>query len=111
MSDNGYPTYRRRNTEQTHPLKRNNKIYQVDNRWVVPYNPYLSLKFNSHINLEYCASIKSVKYLFKYMYKGHDCLATETIIDTQGAQEQGAESGIRWDEISQFQNNRYVSAP
>ncbi len=114
MSNNGFPTYRRRDNGQTHPLKRNNKIYQVDNRWVVPYNPYLCLKYNSHINLEYCASIKSIKYLFKYVHKGFDCMETETITGTQGAQdakEQGPGSAIKWDEITQFQDNRYVSAP
>lgn len=32
----------------------------------------------AHINVEVCASIKSVKYLFKYIYKGHD-IANVTI--------------------------------
>ena len=47
----------------------------MDNRHVVPYNPYLSRKYNAHINVEICASIKVVKYLNKYIYKGTD-LAT-----------------------------------
>lgn len=34
--------------------------------------------FNSHINVEVVSSIKSVKYLYKYIYKGHDA-ATITI--------------------------------
>jgi hypothetical protein len=46
--------------------------HMLDNRWVVPYNPYLIRTFNCHINVEACSSIKSVKYLFKYIYKGHD---------------------------------------
>lgn len=44
----------------------------LDNRWVVPYNPYLNAKFNCHINAEICSSINAVKYLYKYVYKGHD---------------------------------------
>nr|XP_045084652.1 uncharacterized protein LOC123494084 [Aegilops tauschii subsp. strangulata] len=44
----------------------------LDNRWVVPYNPYLLRMFNCHINVEVCSSIKAVKYLYKYIYKGHD---------------------------------------
>ncbi|AQK59598.1 hypothetical protein ZEAMMB73_Zm00001d053542 [Zea mays] len=45
---------------------------ELDNRWVVPYNPYLLRLFNCHINVEACGSIKVVKYLLKYIYKGHD---------------------------------------
>jgi hypothetical protein len=44
----------------------------VDNQWVVPYNPYLSKKYNAHINVEICTSVSAVKYLYKYIYKGPD---------------------------------------
>jgi hypothetical protein len=40
---------------------------------VVPYNPYLSLLFNCHINVEVYTSVAAIKYLHKYVYKGHDC--------------------------------------
>ena len=45
----------------------------MNNSWVVPYNPYLLLKYNAHINVELCSTVKSVKYLYKYIYKGYDC--------------------------------------
>ncbi|GBM51868.1 hypothetical protein AVEN_239962-1 [Araneus ventricosus] len=64
---NGYPIYHRRGTEPVQVWK-----YSIDNRWVVPYNPWLLKKFNAHINVEVCASVKSVKYLYKYVYKGRD---------------------------------------
>ncbi|XP_039600649.1 uncharacterized protein LOC120523396 [Polypterus senegalus] len=67
-NSNGYPKYKRRNTGQSIIL--NGK--KIDNSWVVPYNPYLALKYNCYINVEVCASVKSIKYLFKYVYKGHD---------------------------------------
>ncbi|XP_021964240.1 uncharacterized protein LOC110859586 [Folsomia candida] len=42
-----YPLYRRRNTGE---ITINNK--KIDNRWVVPYNPALSLTYNCHLNVE-----------------------------------------------------------
>ncbi|GBM93484.1 hypothetical protein AVEN_189310-1 [Araneus ventricosus] len=69
---NGYPIYRRRVTEPVQVGK-----YAIDNRWVVPYNPWLLKKFNAHINVEVCASVKSVKYLYKYVYKVHDAASVK----------------------------------
>jgi hypothetical protein len=70
---NGYPIYRRRDTGHTilvHGI-------ELDNRWVVPHNVYLSTKYNAHINVEVCNNIRAVKYLFKYVYKGHDRATVE----------------------------------
>ncbi len=39
---------------------------------MVPHNSNLTRKFNAHINVEVSAGIRSVKYLFKYIYKGQD---------------------------------------
>lgn len=38
----------------------------VGNEWVVPYNPYLCWKYKSHINVEVCGGLNSVKYIDKY---------------------------------------------
>ncbi len=46
--------------------------FVFDNRWVVPYNPYLTMRYQCHINVEVCSSITTMKYLYKYVYKGHD---------------------------------------
>ena len=61
--DHSYPLYRRRPPapgapEHDHP--------NHSNRWVVPYNPFLLLKYQCHLNVEICTSIKAVKYLYKY---------------------------------------------
>ncbi len=48
--------------------------FVFDNRWVVPYNPYLTMQYQCHINVEVCSSITAVKYLYKYVYKGHAVL-------------------------------------
>ena len=43
--------------------KKRNVEYTIDNRWVVPYCPLLSKIFNAHINVEFCNSVKSIKYI------------------------------------------------
>ena len=58
------PVYRRREDGQKVKVRKE----WLDNRWVVPYNPVLLMRYNCHINVEICCSIKSVKYLYKYMY-------------------------------------------
>lgn len=73
----GYPLYRRRKPNPdgigfSTTVKVVNHDVEVDNRWVVPYNPLLSKAFNAHINVEMCSSIKSIKYVCKYINKGSD---------------------------------------
>ena len=71
----GYPLYRRRSTDdggQSIILKVRNNDIDVDNRWIVPYSPLLSKTFKAHINVEYCNSVKSIKYICKYVTKGSD---------------------------------------
>jgi hypothetical protein len=97
-NSNGYPIYRRL---ETPPITVNNKT--IDNSWVVPYNPYLSLKYNCHINVEVCASVQSVKYLFKYVYKGHDSATVDIASKDSGV--------LEHNEIKSYLDTRYVSAP
>ena len=69
--ERSYPVYRRRDPKDGGGCAiKNGKI--IDNRWVVPYNPYLSLRYNCHINVECCISPKAAKYLYKYVTKGPD---------------------------------------
>ncbi|XP_077222666.1 uncharacterized protein LOC143856351 [Tasmannia lanceolata] len=93
-----YATYHRRcNGRQVYIRNQ-----YLDNKWVVPYNPYLLKRYNCHINVEICSSIKAVKYLYKYIYKGHDKVAMQIV-------ENEAEAVV--DEIHSFQNARWVSPP
>ena len=39
---------------------------------MVPYSPYLLWKYQCHINVESVFSLKSIKYIYKYVYKGLD---------------------------------------
>ncbi|GBP66856.1 ATP-dependent DNA helicase pif1 [Eumeta japonica] len=64
--DDGYPTYRRRSPDNggfTAIIRVKGTEMSVDNRWVVPYNPLLSRIFNAHINVEFCQSVKAIKYI------------------------------------------------
>ncbi|CAM4810669.1 unnamed protein product [Rotaria magnacalcarata] len=65
----GYRRYRRRDNGVIAKVGK----YEVDNRLVVPYNPHLLMKYDAHINVEVCATVKSIKYLFTYVYKGRRC--------------------------------------
>jgi len=69
MDEDAYSYYRRRNNDKN--FKRPGG-YIVDNRYVVPYCPTLLIIFNCYINVEVVSSINLVKYLYKYIYKGHD---------------------------------------
>ena len=102
LQEDGYPLYRRRNNGQsfTVPLRSNNNrdhptTFTFDNRWVVPYNPYLSWKYRAHINVEVCASIHAVKYIHKYIYKGSDRATLQVAMEDA-------------DEIKRYLQGRYI---
>ncbi|XP_021764860.1 uncharacterized protein LOC110729433 [Chenopodium quinoa] len=55
--------------------------------------------FDCHLNVEVCSTIKAVKYLYKYFYKGHDRISYKISDMTDN----------KLDEIEQFQSGRWVS--
>ena len=59
----------------------------LDNSWVVPYNTYLSLTYNCHINVECCTSPKAVQYICKYVTKGNDRAMVATEVQDQARNE------------------------
>ena len=74
-SNSSYATYRRRDSQhggRSIQLTRQGITFTADNSMVVPYNPFLSLRYNCHINVEKCCSEKGAKYVFKYTTKGPD---------------------------------------
>ncbi|KAL6579387.1 hypothetical protein OROMI_009603 [Orobanche minor] len=96
--DDSYPMYRRRNDGRIVSVRHQ----MLDNRWVVPYNPYLLAKFDCHINVEICVGIKLIKYLYKYVCKGTNRIAFNVV--------QASEISSR-DEITDFQSARWLCAP
>jgi hypothetical protein len=71
ITEDSYPHYRRRSTENGGHWAHygRNEIF-INNGWVVPYNAFLMMKYRAHINVEICCSVKAIKYLHKYIFKG-----------------------------------------
>ncbi|XP_074289266.1 uncharacterized protein LOC141614421 [Silene latifolia] len=95
---NSYPIYRRRQNGRNDVVR----TARLDNRWVVPYNPFLLAKYDCHLNVEVCSTIKAIKYLYKYVYKGHD----QVCFTVEDGNEQRD-----YDEITTFQSARWISPP
>ena len=103
QNEDGYPSYRRRKPgqggfETTIYISRTKQTVTIDNRWIVPYSPLLSKTFDAHINVEYCNSVKAIKYICKYVNKGSD-MAMVGLRDVE-----------KYDEVDNFQKARYISS-
>ncbi|CAH9095907.1 unnamed protein product, partial [Cuscuta epithymum] len=62
------------------------------------------MKYGAHINVEWCNQAKSIKYLFKYINKGHDRI---TVAFSKAADNTGKKEV---DEINMYYDCRYVSS-
>ncbi|KAK9665931.1 hypothetical protein RND81_14G146800 [Saponaria officinalis] len=99
-NEDGYPQYHRRVNGRT----AEKSGHTVDNRFIVPHNIDLLVKYDAHLNVEWCNKHRSIKYLFKYMSKGSD-MALAAV-----EQVEGDTPGKPVDEIETFLRCRYVSA-
>ena len=70
--------------------------YVQQNSWITPYNPLLLNTFKSHINIEYVHSVKSIKYLIGYHFKGEDLVSVEGL--------------DQCNEIALYVTRRYISS-
>ena len=91
ITEDSYACTKHRDTGQTYMVRGR----QVNNQWVVCYNKYLIWKYRCHINIEFIASVKAIKNIYKYVYKGHDRTTMEF--------------GRCTDEIKQYLDAYYVS--
>jgi hypothetical protein len=92
INSDGYPEYRcRRIMNGVNVQWGDEGMY--DNRWIVPYNPYLIRRYKAHINVEICTTVQAIKYIHKYVYKRRN-KATLEIADT--------------DEIKRYMTCRYI---
>ncbi|XP_076038876.1 uncharacterized protein LOC143024047 [Oratosquilla oratoria] len=104
FGNSGYPEYVRRSigVGNSFKLKLKDGPVTVDNTWVVPYNPYLCIKYDAHINVECSNSIKAIAYVTKYVNKGSDkVLFTKTT---------GEEDNRVVNEVKNYQEARYVNS-
>ncbi|KAK1369283.1 hypothetical protein POM88_035375 [Heracleum sosnowskyi] len=96
--------YRRRNDGRT--TKR--KGVELDNRFIVPYNRGLLVKYQAHINVEWCHQGKLIKYMFKYVLKGPD--RATMVIEKEGEPHTNDSSTNNNDEIQNYLACRYLSS-
>ena len=98
--ENCYATYQRKSPADGGRQIQHPKTGRIiDNSWIVPYNPYFSMRYNCHINVECCASPKACKYICKYAYKGNDRAMVATEIQDQAR-----------NEITEYQDLRSVGS-
>ena len=104
LEGDAYPSYRRRSPKAGGHIFRCKKSGNVrTNADVIAHNPWLLQKYQCHINVEYVHTIKCMKYIFKYCYKGDDQVTT-----VFGEKEDGEVE--EYNEVKQYQSNRYVSS-
>ncbi|GFR24704.1 helitron_like_N domain-containing protein [Trichonephila clavata] len=100
--NDGYPLYRQQSTEdggKSIKLKVLNNTIDVDNLWVVPYSPLQLKTYNAHINVEYCTSVKVIKYTCKFVNKGSN-MAVFGVENTTASN----------NEVTQYQRGRCISS-
>ncbi|XP_066978817.1 uncharacterized protein [Macrobrachium rosenbergii] len=100
--NDSYPLYRRRAPEDGGVMGKlkicSNTEIEIDNSWVVQFSMLQSKMFHAHINLEYCNSVKSIKYVCRYVNKG----SYMTVF--------GIRNEKTNDEVLRYQLGRYISS-
>lgn len=75
LNADGFPGYQR----PDNGCKFQIGIHWVDNSLIVPYNAFISAKYDCHINVECAANLGSIGYIVKYMEKGPDKATLEML--------------------------------
>lgn len=65
----------------------------------VPYNSYLSRKYNTHVSVEMCSQIQVIKCFYKYIHKGPD---QTTIIIEESRQSEDASRALKYKEVDEI---------
>lgn len=78
----------------------------LDNKWVVPYNRDILVKYQCHMNIEICCHTRSIKYFFRYCLKVHDTETDQMKGRKMRRAKKSTEEPI--DEINTYFDVRYV---
>ncbi|XP_022027999.1 uncharacterized protein LOC110929180 [Helianthus annuus] len=106
IRNDGWPYYKRPNNSRT--VRVGSQDIRLDNRYVVPYNRDLLVKYGCHINVEWCNQGMLVKYLFTYLNKGPD--RATAVLEGPNSRTSFASLLRNENEIEEYINCRYISA-
>nr|GEV45595.1 DNA helicase [Tanacetum cinerariifolium] len=104
IDKDGFVHYRRRDTK----IQTQRQNVWLDNRYVVPYNITLCMRYYAHINVEYCGWTMLIKYLFKYISKGTDRVIANITRPLPTAPSASNTPTIQIDEIKNYIEARYI---
>jgi DNA replication protein DnaC len=68
----GFPIYRKRGRFTTNVKDHNGVDRVVTDEWVVPFVPFLLLRYKCHLNVEIACHLFVFKYVYKYVFKAPD---------------------------------------
>ncbi|KAK9050800.1 hypothetical protein SSX86_030230 [Deinandra increscens subsp. villosa] len=105
INDEGWPQYKRPSNSRV--VRNGSDNIKPDNRYVIPHNRDLLVKYRCHINVEWCNQGMLVKYLFNYLNKGPD--QATVVIEGQNNRTPVASILQRENEIEEYINCRYIS--
>jgi hypothetical protein len=113
--DDDKMVYRRRSPASggvtTEKRGKDGQPIKVDNSIIVPYSPYLLMRFDAHINVEVCNYVSCVKYLYKYVCKGADRVTfTAETAAQPGGVVANPEAPPVIDEIKNYQDGRWITS-
>ncbi|KAI5711550.1 hypothetical protein M8J75_001284 [Diaphorina citri] len=104
----GKITYRRPNDGRVCMKQVGNQMVKLDNRWVVPYNPIMVMRYNCHIDFEVLPNFAVARYLAKYCTK---TAQTEAEHITRKNSQNSKSANFDWDEIQAYKEMRVLGAP
>ncbi|XP_052122501.1 uncharacterized protein LOC113215211 [Frankliniella occidentalis] len=99
------PLYRRPNDGRGFFKRVNGVLMFIDNRWVVPHNPFVLLRYVGHVNIIYSPSCSGCKYFYGYLLKGSYGNKVQVSIVKQNEERPPGDPYVH-DEVQEFKEMR-----